>query len=407
MTSTVRLLRTVTSLGAVSALVLATGPAAYAAPQQDELSEDTYGGLSLGEGEGIFPVDTEFDLMLASENFDIPETVEIWALSAEGDDILIGSGETESDTYQNPGSPTYPEQEVELIEVLLSSDDFEGSDWYAFTAVDGTSGEIITWTPYPVMVEGDDREFDGSEAEELWPVPSNGENSDPSSQAPTLESLTEETYGLISIFEDEPTIPLDQEFTVELQAEAAEADLWLLPPGGEEAVFLPAELLTDGTGASAESPRWNTLVASEDVDYSGIYGLVATDEEDNVLGWTPFALSLDGESLEPGDPGVHESEAGYSDRNIWPIPDDVPGPEEGQTSEEDSEEDNDDDATEEATSEPEGSEGEDPAETDATAEGEGDGNGLNGWVVVLAIVGGALIAAGIAYLVGLRRATED
>lgn len=377
-----------------------SAPAHAAEPDPDVLSEETHGGVALGEGAGAFPVDAEFDLMLAAEDFDIPETVEIWALSTEGDSLLIGSGETESETYQNPGSPTYPEVDVELIEVHLPSSEVPASDWYAFAAVDESDGALVTWTAYPVLLEDDPRDFDGSEAAELWPVPDHSENTEPSSEPPTLETLTEDTYGVVSIMRDDPVIPVDEDFTVEVETSVANADLWLLPPGGEEALFLPAQLAAEGDGVHAEYPRWNTSVSSSDVEYNGIYGLVATHESDGLIGWAPFAVSVDGESLHPGDPGVHETEAGYSDRSIWPIPDSVPGPEEGAA----------EDPDEDATSEPENEETGSPEPEGADESGPADAgeapdtdNGTSWLVPTLAIAGGALIVAGIAYLIGSRR----
>ncbi|WP_120003415.1 hypothetical protein [Nesterenkonia muleiensis] len=398
MTRTPASIRLLTAFGAASILIL-TAPAAAQAtePERDQLSEDTYGGVTLGEGAGSFPVDSEFDLMLAADDFEIPDSVEIWALSPEGGSILIGSGETESETYQNPGSDTYPEISVELIEVNLPSAEIPTSEWYAFTAVDSSSGDLITWTAYPVALDDDPRDFVGQPTD-IWPVPDHNENTEPSSDSPTLEVLTEDTYGLVSILRDEPVIPLDQEFTVEVETSLANIDLWLLPPGGEEAVFLPAQLADDG----AEYPQWSTSVSSEDVEYNGIYGLVATNESDGLIGWTPFGLSADGESLQPGDPGVHETEAGYSDRSIWPIPDSVAGPDEGQTGEGEAQEP--EDAETESPEPTETPEPEDTEETEPTEfEETSDTESTTHWIIGLAIAGGVLIIAGLIYLVRTRR----
>ncbi|WP_150462129.1 hypothetical protein [Nesterenkonia ebinurensis] len=392
--------RLLPALGVAGTLALVTPAGAYASPDPDALSEQTYGGLNLGEGVGTFPLDSTFDLMLLSEDYDIPESVEVWALSPEGDEILIGSGATESSTYQNPGSETYPEVEVELIEVELPSAEVTASDWYAFVAVDEDSGDLVTWQTYPVLLEGDDRSFDGDELYEIWPAPDPQDRTSPSSTAPTVDVLTEDTYGLVGIHQDDALLPLDEEFTVEVQADVY-ADLWLLPPSsGEEAIFLPARVAE----SSDDRIQWNTQIGSEDIDYTGIYGLVYV-YGDEVLGWAPFGITLDGEPLDAGLPGVHATEDGFADRSIWPVPDSVPGPEEAERAEED-DDDAGEDETAEATEEPaptqepeEGSDETEPAETDQAS----DTNGINGWVVVLAIAGGALIAAGIAYLIGNRR----
>lgn len=400
MTRTPASTRLFTAFGAACALILVAPTAGQATePEPDQLSEDTYGGLTIGEGAGSFPVDSEFDLMLAADDFEIPDSVEIWALSPDGDSILIGSGETESETYQNPGADTYPEINVELIEVNLPSSEVPASEWYAFTAVDSASGDLITWTAYPVALDDDPRDFEGQPTD-IWPVPDHSENTEPSSDSPTLDVLTEDTYGLVSILRDQPVIPLDQDFTVEVETSLVNIDLWLLPPGGEEAVFLPAQLADDGTGY----PQWNTSVSSEDVEYNGIYGLVATNESDGLIGWTPFGLSVDGESLQPGDPGVHETEAGYSDRSIWPIPDSVPGPDEGQTSENESPEpeDGETESPEPTDSpEPEGTEEAEPTEVEEASDTESTTH----WIIGLAIAGGVLIIAGLIYLVRTRRDT--
>ncbi|GFZ76487.1 hypothetical protein [Nesterenkonia alkaliphila] len=392
--------RRLPALVAAGALTLMSPAAAYAeAPEHGALSEENYGGLSLGEGVGTFPLDSAFELMLLSEDFDIPESLEIWALSPQGDEILIGSGATESSSYQNPGSPTYPEAAVELIEVELPSSEIAGSDWYAFAAVDGDSGDLVTWQVYPVLLEGDDHSFDDDSLQQTWPVPDPQDRTSPSSTPPTLEVLTEETYGLVSIHQNEAILPLDEEITVDVQADTY-ADLWLLPPGGEEAVFLPARV----TDSTEETIQWATQISSEEVDYTGIYGLIYVSGSE-VLGWAPFGITLEGESLDAGLPGVHDSADGYADRSIWPVPDSVPGPEEEGAEEDEQAEQPEDETTEAPTEEPtedqqpEGTDETDPAQTEQTS---GD-NGVNVWVVVLAIAGGALIAAGIAYLIGNRR----
>lgn len=389
---------TVVSLGA--GLVLgASVPAQAAEPDPEDFAEDLYAGLLLGEGAGTFPVDIEFEVMLDAEMFDIPEEVEIWALSTEGDATLLGEGETVSEVYQNPGSPSYPEFEVELIEVTLPSSEVPASDWYAFAAVDPHTDDLITWTVYPVELEEDPKEFSNPPSS-IWPIPDHGENTEPTSDAPTLDALTEETYGLVSILRDAPVIPVDEDFTVEVETSLADVDLWLLPPGGEEAIFLPADMVeTD------PFPQWGTRVSSGDVEYNGIYGLVATNESDGLIGWAPFGLSIDGESLQPGDPGVHESDASYSDRSIWPIPDSVPGPDGDPAEEETAEpEDEQTQSPEPPTGEPEpeGTDESGPAEQEETADAD---EGIN-WVVLgLAVTGGALIIGGIAYLIGSRRST--
>lgn len=396
--------RLLPALGVAGTLALIAPTTANAtAPNHDNLAEQLYGGASIGEGGGTFPLDTSFDLMLDAESYQIPESVEIWALSPEGDEVLIGSGATESATYQNPGSPTYPEVEVELIEVELPSSEISASDYWAFAAIDGASDEVVTWTVYPVLLEGDDTSFDDEGMREAWPsAPDPQERNYPWNVAPTIDALTEDTYGIVSIHQDQAILPLDEEFIVETSI-GVYADLWLLPPGGEEAVFLPASVVESGEG----SVQWSTQISSDDVDYSGIYALVYS-HGDNIQGWAPFAVEADGDPLEAGDPGVHESEVGFSDRSIWPVPDSVPGPEEGERPEEDND-DAGEDATAEATGEPaptqepeEGSDQTEPAETDQAS----DTNGINGWVVVLAIAGGALITAGIAYLIGNRRKTS-
>lgn len=387
-------------LGAAGVVVLVS-PASAHADEEAPLTSDTYGGILLAEGVSTFPTDEPVELMLAAEHFDIPDTVEVWAHAPEGGEpVLIGSGETESDIYTNPGAETPTEQEVELIEVTLSGSEVPSSGWYAFTAVDESTGDLVTWSSYPVIGE-DGGELGGSPGEQ-WPVPDFSENVEPTSEPPSLETLTEETYGLVSINEDSPVIPVDETFTLQIASGDERTDLWLLPPGGEDATFLVTEPASDGLGMTSETMPWRTVVRSEEVDYKGIYGLVATTESEGVVAWTPFALSPDGSSLEASDPGVDESDAGYSDRNIWPIPDSVPGADGDQ---DDSGEDADDPGAEEnpetsPTADTTDSENEDSEAADAE---QTSGSDLGSpWALITAVIGGLVLIASAAYVLWRR-----
>lgn len=393
--------RVATGLGIAALAFLVPGSAATAAegaqhaPSRDELSEESFGGVLLGEGVGDFPTDEQFTVMIDAEEFDVPASVELWAMPpGSGDAVLIGSGETQFDTYQNPGAETYSELEVGLIEAELPSSEVPEQQWWAFIAVDGSNGDIVTWTVYPAGVDnGAEESLTTADRDQAWPMAPGafGENSTASSPPPTLDALTQETYGLVSIHQESAVIPLDEEFIVEVASEISALDLWLLPPGDEEATFLPhAEQLTED-GRSLEVPQYAVQVNSDDVEYNGIYALVATYDDDGVIGWTPFALSLDGESLQPGDPGVHESDAGFADRSIWPIPDSVPGPEADQSPP-------DEEPSPTATE----AEEETPEETAPTAQSQD--SGVNGWLIVLILAGVGLIVivAVIAYLIVSR-----
>lgn len=386
-------------------LVLGTSVPAQAAPPDAEiLDEDLYGGVRIGEGAAHFPVDLDFDIILDAEEFEIPDEVEMWAMSPEGDTLLIGEGETESTVFENLSAANPTEQEVELLEVNVPSAEVPTSEWYAFIAIDPATDELVTWTAYPVQLDGDPFDF-GDPPRDIWPVPDPSENTEPSTAAPSLEELTGDTYGLVSILEDSPVIPLDREFGVQVETSVITVDLWLLPPGGEDAVFLPSFLIDNGP--EVEFPQWSTEVTSDAVDYNGIYGLVAVDHSAGLIGWTPFGLSADGEPLQTSDPGVHQSDPAYSDRSIWPIPDSIPGPEEGAPEETESPEPEDEETTESpeptAEPEPEGTDGTEPADTEATS----DNGGTNWLVIGLASLGGLLIIGGIAYLVRSRNGTIE
>lgn len=393
------------SLGAAGVVVLAAAPAAHADEQDHEqaaLSSDVYGGVLLAEGVGAFPTDEPLDLMIAAEAFDVPDDVEIWAYSPEDEDpVLIGSGETESDTYVNPGAETPTESEVELIEVTLPQADVPATGWYAFLALDESTGELITWSSYPVLgVDGGD--VTGGPGDH-WPVPDISENLEPSTEPPTLDDLTEQGYGLISIDQEEPVLPLDETLTLQIDGVEGRADLWLLPPDGEDAAFLVTEPASDGLGVRPGDIPWRTVVPSENAEYNGIYGLVATHEEAGVVAWTPFAVSADGGSLEVSDPGVDDSDPAYSDRSIWPIPDSIPGAEGEQdddAEEGDESETGNSSATEEGTDD---NSDEESSDTDTTgAEQTSDSAGLNTWALIAAVGGGALLIAAAAVILWRR-----
>lgn len=315
----------------------AAAPAAaqhdYEPPTTEFLSEETYGGLSLGEGAAGYPVDQEFTVMLLAEEVDVPDTVDVWLLPPEGEEaLLVGSGPTESDVYENPGSPTYEPEEVELIDVTIDSGEVPYSGMYGLAVTD-LSGELITWSHGTVSLEGDSvgagspgfSEDDGTPDPDLWPIPgADEEETSPGGEPPTLASLIEERYGVFSLQAEDPVLPLDQPFTVEAAEEQpADVEFWLLPPDGGEAISLDSSTIPE----DATTPdSWEVQVSSAEVDQRGIYGLVGTTGHGVVEGWTPFAVSPGGESIEPGDPGVNAEDTN-ADRSVWPIPDSVPVPE--------------------------------------------------------------------------------
>lgn len=386
--------RLLSALGVVGVVALIS-PASAHADEEAPLSSDTYGGIFLAEGVATFPTDDALELMLAAEHFDIPDTVEVWAHAPEGGDpVLIGSGETESDIYTNPGAETATEQEVELIEVTLPSPEVSSSGWYAFVALDESTGDLITWSSYPVIGE-DGGELGGSPGEQ-WPVPDFSENVEPTSEPPTVEALTEQTYGLVSINEDAPVIPVDETFTLQTDSGEERTDLWLLPPGGEDAIFLTTEPASDGLGMTPGTMPWRTVVRGEEVDYKGIYSLVATAESEGVVAWTPFALSPDGSSLEPGDPGVDESDAAFSDRSIWPIPDSVAGPEATAENGEDEDTERDGDNA------PASPDAETTDSDTADAEQTSGSDAGSPWALITAVIGGLVLITTAGYVLWRR-----
>ncbi len=333
---------TTRTAGVLTGIALFTAAAASPAaaqtddepPTLESLSEETYGGLSLGEGAAGYPVDQEFTVMLLAEEIDVPESAALWLLPPEGEDpLLVGEGPVELDTYENPGSPTYEPEEVGLIEATISSEELPYSGMYGLAATD-PSGELITWSHGTVALEGDDAgpgapgfsEDDGTPDPDLWPIPGAGGEQDesPGGEPPTLASLGEERYGVFALQAEDPVLPLDEPFTVEAaEGQPADVEFWLLPPDGGEAISVDSSSLSEDDSAP---DAWELQVSSADVEDRGIYGLVGTTGHGVVEGWTPFAVSPGGESIEPGDPGVNAEDTN-ADRSIWPIPDSVPVPE--------------------------------------------------------------------------------
>lgn len=390
------------ALAAAATLVfVATAPAASGTSTlstTDDFTEDTYGGLLLGEGSAGFPVDTEFDIMLDAEDRDIPTDLEIWAFPESGQDpVLIGSGEPTSEEYINPGALDPEPQAVELLEVNLPGEEVHDSQWYAFAAFNASNGNLVTWTAYQVMGEDDPAELD-SEPADIWPIPDPQDRTEPSTEPPTRELLTPESYGVVSLIQDDAMLGLDEPSTVEVATSVITVDLWLMPPGDEEAVFLPASLLEEDPDNAG--PRWQTEVNSEDIAYSGIYGLAAVHEEDGLLGWSPFGITLDGEELQPGDPGVHESEAGFADRSIWPIPNSVPGPGENNDDEPTSTPDDETTSPEPGTPTPQ----EEPPASSVPTDQAGQGLPLLFWGLLGV---GAMLALGLAVVISTRRKNQQ
>lgn len=391
-------------LGAAGVVVLVSPASAHADEEDHEqvaLSSDVYGGVLLAEGVSAFPTDEPLDLMIAAEPYEVPDSVEVWVYSPEEDSpVLIGSGETESDIYTNPGAETATDWEVELIEVTLPQAEVPATGWYAFLALDESTGDLITWSSYPVLTP-DGGDLAGGPGEH-WPLPDIAENLEPSTEPPTLDSLTEQGYGLVSINQEDPVLPLNETFTLQIDGVEGRADLWLLPPDGEDARFLATEPAGDGAFVRPGDTPWRTMVDSDGADYNGIYGLVATHEDAGVVAWTPFAVSADGNALQTDDPGVDDSDPAYSDRNIWPIPDSVPGADGDQ---DDSGEDADDPGAEEdsetsPTADTTDSENEDSEAADAE---QTSGSDLGSpWALITAVIGGLVLIASAGYVLWRR-----
>lgn len=322
-------------LGTAAAAPAAAAPSEpeYTPPTLESLSEETYGTLSLGEGAAGYPVDQEFTVMLDAEELDVPETVDLWLIPPEGGEAIhVAEGPTESDVYENPGSPTYEPREVELAQATIDSEDLDYSGLYGLAAVD-PEGELFSWRFGTVQAEQGDSlgagapgydEDSGTPDEDLWPIPSSEEEPEPATEPPTLEDLTEEGYGAFGIGEETPVLPLDATVTVQDMESTAVQEFWLLPADGGEAIHLNTEEAQSGN--PGEPFTWEVATSSEGVTETGIYALVGTNGAGSAVGWTPFGVSPDGEPIQPGDPGVNEEDTN-ADREIWPIPDSVPVPE--------------------------------------------------------------------------------
>lgn len=57
------------------------------------------------------------------------------------------------------GRPRH-EQDVELIDVTLPQAEISTTGWYAFLALDESTGDLITWSSYPVFA-ADGQELTG------------------------------------------------------------------------------------------------------------------------------------------------------------------------------------------------------------------------------------------------------
>lgn len=153
-------------------------------------------------------------------------------------------------------------------------------------------------------------------------------------------------------------------------------------------------------GGLANLP-WRTIVDSENIGYSGIYRLVATHDSAGAVARAPFELTIDGVSLEPEDPGVHESDPDYSDRSIWPIPDSAAGPEGDAETPTDEPTEEDTDLDEGGPAPTTDVEANDPEATDT--EQTSDDAATEPWARAAAVLGGIVLIRSAAYLLWRRR----
>lgn len=408
--------------------VTATGSSetSYPAPGLEDVSAETMHTVRLADGEGsqVIPgteryVQIESPAHFEAAPYDEGQSLDLWLIPPEGEDAgFFGTFEVQSDEdpdqyWSRLGPVTFPPEA------------FDYSGVYAAALADQQTGEVLAWQRTVVELDGDQLTEDspGGSTTETWPVPQ-GDQPQPTTEAPSLMDLSGEGYGQVFIDEDSPVIPLDRPFTAIIPDTTQPADYWLLPPDGSDAIWLPMEAIPSQNYGQVFA---ELTLAGEDVDFTGIYGLVAKSLSGSVVGWTPFGISAEGESIQPGDPGVNEDDTN-TDRSIFPIPDSVPVP----TSEAD-----DDDvdetgpaqqtgSTEQTAPEDSSAESGDPADQSSAADGDqssqtseaaagGDqsenhnleaASGTSStavWAAALAGTGGVLLIAGLVYLVTTRR----
>lgn len=329
--------------------------------------------------------------------YELGQELDLWIIPPEGENgQYFGSFEVSADDdparyWSFLGPVTFPPEA------------FDYSGVYAAALTD-QDGELLAWQRTVLELDGEEVTDDspGGMATGTWPVP-DGDEPEPVTQPPTLEDLTEEGYGRIYIQEGSPVIPLDRPFTAVFDDTTQPADYWLLPPEGSEAVWLPKEALS---GQEVGEVHAELALSSEDVEATGIYALAAKNVSGSLIGWTPFGISTDGESIQPGDPGVNAEDTN-TDRDIFPIPDSVPVPNEEGDDEANGAEHDQTESQAQSPGQGDSPSDESVAEGDHTvtqdaeaATGIGD---TFGWVSVLAVAAGALVVAGVLYLISSRR----
>ena len=362
----------------------------YSPPSLDDVAAETMRQVRVADGEGsqVVPgteryVQIESPAHFADTPYEVGQDVDLWIIPPEGEPgQFFGTFEIESevdpDRYWSMLGP-----------VTFAPEAFDYSGVYAAALTD-RDGELLAWQRTVLELEGEEVTDDspGGIATGTWPV-QEGDDPEPVTGPPALEGLTEEGYGRVYIQEDSPVIPLDRPFTAVFEDTTQPADYWLLPPEGSEAIWLPKEALT---GQEFGEVHAELIVSSEDVESTGIYALAAKNVSGNLIGWTPFGISVDGDSIQPGEPGVNAEDTN-TDRSIFPIPDSVPVP---------NDEDNDDEQSQpEETSSP----AEEPTSDDEGAEAasETSANTVSGWAIALAAAAGALVVAGLLYLISSGR----
>lgn len=384
-------------------------PPEYAPPSVEEVSAETMRQVRLAEGEGsqVLPgtqrhVQIESPAHFEAAPYEVGQDVDLWIIAPEGENgQYFGSFEVTADEdparyWSFLGPVTFP------------GEAFDYSGVYAAALTD-QDGELLAWQRTVLELEGEEvtDSSPGGAATDTWPVPE-GDGAEPVTEPPTLEDLTEEGYGRIYIQEDSPVIPLDRTFTAVFEDTTQLADYWLLPAEGSDAIWLPMQALSNQEVGEVHA---ELILSSEDVESTGIYALAAKNLSGSLIGWTPFGISADGESIQPGDPGVNAEDTN-TDRSIFPIPDSVPVP---------NDKDNDDagagaedDQAQSQTQSPDQSPGQGDSPSQEPAAGENSGvtedagaaSGVGdtiGWMSALAVAGAAIVVVGLLYLISARR----